>query len=405
MISSFHRLAIVARLVFDLFIIALCVYNLIRFSLEAPFWQTAMWYSEWAVWFGCFFATYDALLCILVLLNWDSLEKFVWKSSRSKEIAADSTQWYHIFFHTRDLFFMAWNIQITLTSTAFWVAYFVAPWPIDIVSYIAHGWLWLAMIFQFGLSTYFMSYWDVIVSVGYTATYYCYLIWLLYQGVPWPYGALDPKINSLWWLFPAFIPVAQIIYWMLFIFINYTKNKIYAAAAKSYDLTGLEIPYRLGITTRGYARMEMTMASALVLYWTLFGITFSMYCLNTMGLSAPFLSIYITSMIVEIFMCVVFVLWIFWATYVILFRTTSSHLMYVSAIAANLLVIRMYWAAFSFGRLWSVGDLSWVFFGILAISAFQMFGFFVFHYFYMGIEAIEKGIAENKLVAETFYFK
>lgn len=379
-LQTFHPLTPLIRGLFEFFSIIVCIYNLINYGIEAPILMSFTWFSEWQVWGGCII-----LLYCLICTAFQGVIAYVYSGREMEFIDPDELQrirmWYYWAFSWRDIVLVGLFCTISLTSIAFWITYFVAPWPITIVSYIAHGWLWLCVFIDLCLTTVYYTPWSAFFATVSVSCYYVFIIWYRYQVGSWVYGALDPSVTRLWVLFPLLIHLVEFMYWLFFSGLNFTKEKIHIYIAKLTKIKLISIPYALIPSDMNYYHSQMSISVCFIAMFWIYEVVVTIYILILMNLWDTNAWIVVITGGIQIVNFIGIAIFLHHAIFVVRTLREDESLNLDFGINTVISGVQINWALF-FAYLFFWNDWFWLFFVILIFCGFKIVLGFIFYWNY-----------------------
>jgi hypothetical protein len=269
-LESFHPVGVLFRLFFEILGLAVNFSVFLLYCLDSYFVTIFVWYSDWAIFFGCAFWSVAIISSLLQLA--------FYHSEGPVGLSKAAQRWVNIVHRVRDLLMGVLCIQLAMTCISFWISWYMDPYPLPANSIISHSVVWILVIVEMFISVYYLSYWVLLVSVFYTIIYYFFLCWLQYQTGHWQYPALDPSKTPLWYLIVGLMPVAQVIGYYLMRGISWVKNYMVIELQRKWKFDLIRIRLEYALKLKDILRMEISIAVWLLYALVIYGVAIILGC-------------------------------------------------------------------------------------------------------------------------------
>ncbi len=202
----------------------------------------------------------------------------LYNAEKPLKLSIPLQKWMNVIHYIRDILIVILWIQLVTTAIAFWVSWYINQYVLQLNSYLSHGGLLGVHLILVFMTTYYLSFWSVLISVFYTIFYYFFLVWLFLQSGHWLYPSLDPVQNPLWYLIVGLMPFAQLIGFGVIHLITWFKNRFFLKLQEQSNLEMIQIKLQYAVTWKDYLRLEVAISCGLLAFLSIYAVVVIIGC-------------------------------------------------------------------------------------------------------------------------------
>jgi hypothetical protein len=380
-LELFDPMFLILRGVYELFVLLVCISIQLFIS---DYSHTIILYS--------YIAIYATIVTFVIVLTGTCLKIILYLGYKYTR-----TQIRIINFldYLRDGLLTVIFVQLFITSNSFWISVKFNPFGLSYSSFMSHTIVILLVFIEILFTVMYISWYVLPISMYYTFCYYFFLLTYFFHHDTWIYTALDPAIDQ-YWIFVVFaVPIGQGVFFIIFYYLNFLKNKIYAQIfINTMNPTLLKVELIFGVTNREESRYKIFLVSTMIVFLVIYSCVINLILLATNFSSSVFRIQFVFEILYTILECFMF---FFYITFV--YVDFSIFVLFIfSGLSYILLIIK---SIFCLAGIYSFygQNTCWIYFGSLSFVSMTVFLKVFLDYF---VIQLDKSVREK--IIYTNYF-
>lgn len=283
-IPSVLLLRIVLQIIFGGIMLSV----MIKYATEVYWSNMLLWYSYWAVIFDGFVFFFGAatdisryLYCYLYYKNKALTETSLRQTEgvgfleRLKLMTNTTydTEFLYLMYALdtlRDGLYVVASLQTPTSHIAFWICWYVQPWDIGYASIVGHT-VGVPFVFiMITLTTIYVSWWSLVLSLFYITGYFFYHIFVYYRDSFWVYGSLDPAQNPAWAYLIIGIPLAQVLTYFILCAFIWVKNRLLLLLESTFQFNVYNTNPMIEVTQLLHNKLQLATSQSMIFLYSMF---------------------------------------------------------------------------------------------------------------------------------------